>query len=103
MTVVNVLYLNQTEEMATSMPFQKSEVHSMPFLYLFHFLVQETSNNILLQQEEKIIINSNNLKSLIKARLKQYMNHELPDVQAGFRKGKDPKIKLPTSAGSSKK
>ena len=24
---------------------------------------------------------------LLKARLQQYMNHELPDVQAGFRKG----------------
>ena len=28
------------------------------------------------------------------------MNRELPDVQAGFRKGKEPEIKLPTSAGS---
>ena len=25
---------------------------------------------------------------ILQARLKQYMNHELPDVQAGFRKGK---------------
>ena len=31
------------------------------------------------------------------------MNHELPDVQAGFRKGRKPEIKLPTPAGSSKK
>ena len=31
------------------------------------------------------------------------MNHELPDVQAGFRKGREPEIKLPTSAGSWKK
>ena len=31
------------------------------------------------------------------------MNRELPDVQAGFRKGKEPEIKLPTSAGSWKK
>ena len=31
------------------------------------------------------------------------MNHELPDVQAGFRKSEEPEIKLPTSAGSSKK
>ena len=31
------------------------------------------------------------------------MNHELPDVQAGFKKGREPKIKLPTSVGSSKK
>ena len=34
------------------------------------------------------------------ARLQQYMNWELPDVQAGFRKGQKPEIKLPTSAGS---
>ena len=25
---------------------------------------------------------------ILQARLKQYMNHELPDVQAGFRKGR---------------
>ena len=31
------------------------------------------------------------------------MNHELPDVQAGFRKAEEPEIKLPTSTGSSKK
>ena len=32
------------------------------------------------------------------------MNHELPHVQPGFRKGiEEPEIKLPTSAGSSKK
>ena len=37
------------------------------------------------------------------ARLQQYVNCELPDVQAGFRKGRGPEIKLPTSAGSWKK
>ena len=31
------------------------------------------------------------------------MNCELPDVQAGFKKAKEPEIKLPTSFGSSKK
>ena len=31
------------------------------------------------------------------------MNHELPDVQAGFRKGRETRDKLPTSAGSLKK
>ena len=31
------------------------------------------------------------------------MNHELPDILAGFRKAEGPEIKLPTSAGSSKK
>ena len=36
------------------------------------------------------------------ARLQQYMNHELPDVQAGFRKAEEPEIKLPTSVESLK-
>ena len=31
------------------------------------------------------------------------MNHELPDVQAGFRKGIGTRDQLPTSTGSSKK
>ena len=38
------------------------------------------------------------LKILL-ARLQQYMNYELPDVQAGFRKAEEPEIKLPTSVG----
>ena len=37
---------------------------------------------------------------ILQARLQQYVNCELPDVQAGFRKGREPEIKLPTSAGS---
>ena len=37
---------------------------------------------------------------ILQASLQQYVNRELPDVQAGFRKGKEPEIKLPTSAGS---
>ena len=32
-----------------------------------------------------------------------HVNHELPDVQAGFRKAEEPEIKLATSAASSKK
>ena len=28
------------------------------------------------------------LLKILQARLQQYVNHELPDVQAGFRKGK---------------
>ena len=40
---------------------------------------------------------------ILQARLQQYMNHEVADVQAGFRKGREPEIKLPTSTGSSKK
>ena len=40
---------------------------------------------------------------ILQARLQQYMNHELPDVQAVFEKAEEPEIKLPTSAGSAKK
>ena len=47
----------------------------------------------------------------LQAWLQQYMNHEIPDVQAGFRKGRrkkkekaeEPEIKLPTSVGSQEK
>ena len=39
---------------------------------------------------------------ILQARLQQYVNHELPDVQAGFRKGREPEIKFPKSDGSSK-
>ena len=40
---------------------------------------------------------------ILQARLQQYVNCELPDVQAGFRKGRETEIKMPTSTGSSKK
>ena len=40
---------------------------------------------------------------ILQARLQQYMNRELPDVQAGFRKAEEQEIKLPTSTGSLKK
>ena len=40
---------------------------------------------------------------ILQARLQQYVNHELPDVQDDFRKGRATKIKLPTSTGSWKK
>ena len=40
---------------------------------------------------------------ILQARLQQYVNHELPDVQTDFRKAEEPEINLPTSAGSSKK
>ena len=37
---------------------------------------------------------------ILQARLQQYVNHELPYVQAGFIKAEEQEIKLPTSAGS---
>ena len=40
---------------------------------------------------------------ILQVRLQQFVNRELPDVQAGFRKAEKTEIKLPTSAGSWKK
>ena len=37
---------------------------------------------------------------ILQVRLQQYINCELPDVHAGFRKAEEPEIKSPTSAGS---
>ena len=40
---------------------------------------------------------------ILQATLQQYVNQELPDVHAEFRKSRGTRDKLPTSAGSSKK
>ena len=41
---------------------------------------------------------------ILQTRLQQFVNCELPDVQAGFKKAEEPEIKLPTSdAGSLEK
>ena len=40
---------------------------------------------------------------ILQARLQQYVNHELQNVQAGLEKAEEPEIKLPTSVGSLKK
>ena len=45
--------------------------------------VKECSNTIaLISHASKV------MPKILQARLQQYMNHELPDVQAGFRKGR---------------
>ena len=51
----------------------------------------------LISQASKVML------KILQARLQQYVNRELPDVQAGFRKAEEPEIKLPTSAGSWRK
>ena len=50
-----------------------------------------------------IVLISHTSKVMLKifqARLQQYMNWGLSDVQAGFRKAEEPEIKLPTPVGS---
>ena len=40
---------------------------------------------------------------ILQARLQQYVNLELPDVQAGFRKGRGARDQIAPSTGSQKK
>ena len=40
---------------------------------------------------------------ILQARLQHYVNQEIPDVQAGFRKAEEPDIKLPTLVVSQRK
>ena len=61
---------------------------------------KESSNYLtiaLISHTSKVML------KIFQVRLQQYMNCELPDVQAGFRNAEEPDIKLPTSAESSKK
>ena len=51
----------------------------------FHSSPKECSNYCtvaVISHDSKVIL------KILQARLQQYMNHELPDVQAGFRKGR---------------
>ena len=52
---------------------------------------------VLISHASKVML------KILQARLQRYVNHELPDVQAVLEKAEQPEIKLPTSAGSSKK
>ena len=36
---------------------------------------------------------------ILQARFQQYVNQEIPDLQAGLEKAKEPEIKLPASVG----
>ena len=40
------------------------------------------------------------MPKILQAKLQQYMKRELPDVQAGFRKGRGTRDQIATSAGS---
>ena len=52
---------------------------------------------VLISHTSKAMLN------ILQARLQQYVNHELSDVQAGFRKGRGTTDQIAASIGSSKK
>ena len=51
----------------------------------------------LISQASKVML------KILQANLQQYVNRELPDVQAGFRKGKGTRDQIAISVGSSTK
>ena len=66
----------------------------------FHSNPKECSNYCTI---ELISHTSKLMFKILQARLQQYVNQELPDVPAGFRKGiEEPENQLPTSVGSLK-
>ena len=80
--------------------FENSAVATRLKKVSFHSNRKESSNYhtiALISHASKLML------KVLQARLQQYVNRELPDVQAGFRKGRGTEIKLPTSAGSLKK
>ena len=52
---------------------------------------------VLISHASKVML------KILQAKLQQYVNRELPDVQAVLEKAEEPEMKLPTSTGSSKK
>ena len=73
--------------------------------FSFHFNLKEGNAKkcsnchtiALISRVSKVIL------KILQARLRQYVKRELTDVQAGFRKGREIRFKLPTSVGSLKK
>ena len=58
---------------------------------------QTTAQFALISHASKVML------KIFQARLQQYVNRELPDVQAGFRKGRGTRDQIATSSGSWKK
>ena len=55
------------------------------------------------QAKMGLIKHSKVMLKILQARFQQYMNQELMNFQAGFRKGRGTRDQLPTSTGSYKK
>ena len=71
--------------------------------FSFQSLRKVMPKNVQTTSQPLILHTSKVMLKILQARLQRYGNCELPDVQVGFRKAEEPEIKLPTSAGSSKK
>ena len=70
----------------------------------FHYSPKESAKECSNYRTIALISHASKVMlKILQGKFQQYVNHELPDVQAGFRKAEEPEIKLATSAASSKK
>ena len=71
----------------------------------FHSSPKERQRQRVLKLPPIALISHTNkiMLKIPQAWLQQYMNHEIPDVQAGSRIGRGTRNQLPTPIGSSKK
>ena len=69
------------ENSAMTTGLEKASFHSNPKERQCQRMLK-LSHNALISHASKVML------KILQARLQQYMNHELPDVQAGFRKGR---------------
>ena len=90
-------YLINCSILPTVSPKQISNLLASLQLYYDH-----TSPVIISHLYHYHLLNLNSMLKILQVRLQQYMNHELPGVQAGLEKAEEPEIKLPTSIGSQK-
>ena len=73
------------ENSAVATGLEKVSFHSNPKESQFSFQYPKCSNyctNALISHDSKVIL------KILQIRLQQYINHEFPDIQAGFRKGR---------------
>ena len=75
----------------------KVSFHSNPKVRQCQRMLKLPHKIALISHTSKVML------KILKARLQQYMNCELPDVKSVLEKAEEPEIKLPTSAGSLKK
>ena len=88
--------LANLENSAVATGLEKVSFHSKPKERQCQRMLK-LQHNALISHASKVML------KILQARLQQYMNCELPDVQAGFIKDRGTRDQLPTSAGSLKK
>ena len=105
---MKIIYIN------TCKAFSTGSGHNMHSISISYFWPQDWKRSVFIPIPKKgnakecsnyctIALISHASKVMLKvlqAKLQQYVNCELPDVQAGFRKGRGTKGQLPTSIDS---